>query len=97
GSFTLFTYTTLFRSMAAPIPLLPKAKDHSNISLARTWVSNSAPVIVRGMSKSFSVAMEMVVITTTRAGRIEGMVICQNICQAFRSEEHTSELQSRFE
>src|SRR5699024_8473977 len=47
------TSTKIATAMAAPIPLLPKAKDHSNISLARTWVSNSAPVIVRGMSKSF--------------------------------------------
>src|SRR5699024_9690027 len=52
----------------------------SYIWFASTWVSNLAPVIVRVISKIFNVAMEIVVSTTTREGRMLGTVICRNIC-----------------
>ncbi len=42
------------------------------ISLATTLVSKLPPVIVRTMSKTFSVAIEIVVSTTISAGRMPG-------------------------
>src|SRR5699024_6830154 len=81
-------------AIAEPTPLSPKVKDQSYISFASTWVLNSAPVIVLVMSKIFSVAIEIVVSTTTNEGRMLGTVIRQNICQPFTPSSRAASMMS---
>ena len=52
------------------------------ISLATTEVSYCPAVIVRTMSKTFSVPMVMVVTTTISEPRMVGMVTLRNCCHA---------------
>ena len=53
------------------------------ISFATTLVLKFPAVIVRTMSKTFSVAIEIVVSTTTSEPRMPGTVTLRNRCQAF--------------
>src|SRR5690606_15229705 len=81
-------------AIADPMPLSPYVNDQSYISFASTCVLNSAPVIVWVMSNTLSVAMQMVVSTTTRDGRIDGIVIRVNSCQAFAPSSFAASMMS---
>ena len=75
------TMTKSTRASAEPCPNSPRLKACVYISFATTEVSKLPPVMARTMSNTFSVAIEMVVTTTTSVPRIPGTVTFQNCCQ----------------
>src|SRR5207249_5276705 len=85
---TLFTYTTLFRSIISIQQNLKKLKslqDCSHILITLIAGGTGSVKIARGLSKT-----------------VDDLIVIPNIADniwlhGLRSEEHTSELQSRFD
>src|SRR3712207_7282895 len=77
---TLFPYTTLFRSSTTVVKILAAAISVAFVSLFLTQNSQSKPVNPI-FAESFVLA--------------DGAAIYAERCASCRSEEHTSELQSR--
>src|SRR5437868_11279031 len=81
---TLFPYTTLFRSTKYPYEGTNVAKD---VSTWMDWHHRYGHIRIRGLQH------------TLAQGLVDGLNIDENspIIDCKRSEEHTSELQSRFD
>src|SRR3712207_8689508 len=84
---TLFPYTTLFRSHSAVIG------EQSPVAAFLT--SDSADDLVRRMTTLDVIAAHAGTVVTTAATLRDEAVAAQEVADRARSEEHTSELQSR--
>src|SRR3712207_7259483 len=85
---TLFPYTTLFRSLVAVEPLVEVVVPACWLELLFAW-----PCAVRaGMSPVVCWLPVPAACCVNVWPRLTSLVIC---CDTWRSEEHTSELQSR--
>src|SRR5699024_11698288 len=94
---TLFPYTTLFRSALRPLPLLPRYPEH--LRLVRSALP-TRKLIPRGSHLQSESQRRLVAVTLFPRDRNQPHATDQyrwvwNRC--LRSEEHTSELQSRFD
>src|SRR3712207_9595813 len=87
---TLFPYTTLFRSPTPPIVGLPD--NYSSICIIRLTIGRVGATIRRTMNKDTTVGIKML---PGGAVAARGFVAAGIGCGVRRSEEHTSELQSR--
>src|SRR3712207_9521965 len=87
---TLFPYTTLFRSLGATTTAVPTA-DIASISY-----NGQPPSMVQAESREAAGALaEAADLYKKAAGEADGKPLVQQAARFHRSEEHTSELQSR--
>src|SRR3712207_9568184 len=87
---TLFPYTTLFRSRTAPAPLF--AAPNIVATKVDSWDDSLTP---DGKAEPGQTITYTVTITNTGDADATGVVFNDTVDPNTRSEEHTSELQSR--